>query len=71
MTEYTLIFNKLNRIEFMRCSALSAEAAIDKLLNLMPGVKIIEVRSEKPDVSTIIFINNVIKVDFKNRRRVA
>lgn len=72
MTEYTLIFNKLNRIEFLKVTAFSLEEAIDRLLDTIPGAKLIEVQAHKPsNVQQIVYINNVIKVDFKLRKRVA
>lgn len=73
MTDYTIMFNKSNKLEHLQCTAASSKEAMDRLLNLFPSAKIIEVRAEKPnvDVSTIVYINNVIRVDFKNKRRVA
>lgn len=71
-TDYKLVFHDGVKIHFMFFNAQSSEAAIIKLHESFPKAHILEVHALKPEVLTnIICINNIIRVDFKAKRRIA
>lgn len=71
-TVYRLTFNLNNRIEFRDVLAFSIEEANYLLSVKIPSAKLIESGALKPEEEfNVCYINNVIHVDFKAKKRVA
>lgn len=71
-TIYKIIYHDGVNIHFMFFNTMSSEEAIKRFLNVSPKARILEVHALKPEViENIININNIIKVDFKAKRRIA
>lgn len=71
-TDYKIIFHDGTKIHFMFFNAESSQDAIRAVYSFSPQSKILEVHALKPEVLTnILNINNIIKVDFKSRKRIA
>lgn len=71
-TDYKLVFHDGERIHFMFFNAHSSESAILRLYESFPTAKVIEVHALKAEpIKNITFINNLIRVDFKSKRRIA
>lgn len=72
-TDYKLIFTDSGNIHFMFFNAHSSESATLKLYESFPTAKILEIHALKatPVTPTVLHINNLIRVDFKQKRRIA
>lgn len=71
-TDYKIIYHDGSNIHHMFFNVVSSEDAIKSIYQFSPKAKILEVHALKPEVlKNIININNIIKVDFKSRKRIA
>lgn len=69
-TIYRVTINLRNRIEYRDFLTNDSFSAQTKLMEILPDAKILEVSALKPE-PVVMYINNVIHVDFKAKKRVA